>query len=80
MYAGVDTARAGDVVLLEGEGIRVLVSRGNNRYERNVDYNQIRFYHQGNFEIDTELGHVASGPEWAKWGPTLRAFLDSLAV
>jgi len=30
------------------------------------------------FEIDTELGHVASGPEWAKWGPTLRAFLDGL--
>jgi homoserine O-acetyltransferase len=28
------------------------------------------------FEIDTELGHVASGPEWAKWEPTLRAFLD----
>ena len=32
------------------------------------------------FEIDTELGHVASGPEWAKWGPTLRAFLDGLGV
>ena len=30
------------------------------------------------FEIDTELGHVASGPEWAQWGPTLRAFLDGL--
>ena len=30
------------------------------------------------FEIDTELGHVASGPEWAKWAPTLRAFLDGL--
>jgi homoserine O-acetyltransferase len=30
------------------------------------------------FEIDTELGHVASGPEWAKWTPTLRAFLDGL--
>ena len=28
------------------------------------------------FEIDTELGHVASGPEWAKWGPTLRTFLE----
>ena len=32
------------------------------------------------FEIDTELGHVASGPEWAKWGPTLRAFLDGLGA
>ena len=30
------------------------------------------------FEIDTELGHVASGPEWAKWGPTLRTFLEGL--
>jgi homoserine O-acetyltransferase len=30
------------------------------------------------FEIDTEFGHTASGPEWAKWAPTLRAFLDSL--
>jgi homoserine O-acetyltransferase len=26
-------------------------------------------------EIDTELGHVASGHEWAQWGPALRAFL-----
>jgi homoserine acetyltransferase len=30
------------------------------------------------FEIDTDLGHVASGPEWAKWGPTLRTFMDGL--
>ena len=30
-------------------------------------------------EIDTEFGHSASGPEWAKWGPELKAFLDSLA-
>ena len=30
------------------------------------------------FEIDSEFGHSASGPEWAKWGPTLRAFLDPL--
>src|SRR5947208_5555975 len=30
-------------------------------------------------EIDTEFGHSASGPEWAKWGPALKAFLDSLA-
>jgi homoserine O-acetyltransferase len=29
-------------------------------------------------EIDTELGHVASGPEWAKWGPALRTFLENL--
>jgi homoserine O-acetyltransferase/O-succinyltransferase len=30
------------------------------------------------FEIDTELGHSASGPEWAKWGPTLKAFIAGL--
>jgi homoserine O-acetyltransferase/O-succinyltransferase len=30
------------------------------------------------FEIDTELGHIASGHEWAKWGPTLQRFVDAL--
>jgi homoserine O-acetyltransferase len=30
------------------------------------------------FEIDTELGHVASGHEWSKWGPRLRSFLEEL--
>jgi homoserine O-acetyltransferase len=30
-------------------------------------------------EIDTEFGHSASGPEWAKWGPALKAFIGSLA-
>jgi len=30
------------------------------------------------FEIDTELGHSASGPEWAKWSPTLKAFIAGL--
>jgi homoserine O-acetyltransferase len=30
------------------------------------------------FEIDSELGHSASGPEHAKWSPTLRQFLDPL--
>jgi homoserine O-acetyltransferase/O-succinyltransferase len=29
-------------------------------------------------EIDSDFGHSASGPEWAKWGPALKAFLDSL--
>jgi homoserine O-acetyltransferase len=29
-------------------------------------------------EIDSDFGHSASGPEWAKWGPTLKAFLESL--
>ena len=30
------------------------------------------------FEIDSDLGHVASGPEWAKWGPRLQSFLEAL--
>jgi len=29
-------------------------------------------------EIDTEFGHTASGPEWAKWAPALRDFLAKL--
>jgi homoserine O-acetyltransferase/O-succinyltransferase len=30
------------------------------------------------FEIDSDLGHSASGPEHAKWSPVLREFLVSL--
>jgi homoserine O-acetyltransferase len=30
------------------------------------------------FEIDSELGHTASGPEHAKWSPVLREFLEPL--
>jgi homoserine O-acetyltransferase/O-succinyltransferase len=30
------------------------------------------------FEIDSELGHSASGPEHAKWSPVLRQFLEPL--
>jgi len=30
------------------------------------------------FEIDTDLGHSASGPEWAKWAPTLKDFIAKL--
>ena len=30
------------------------------------------------FEIDTELGHSASGPESAKWAPTLKEFIAGL--
>jgi homoserine O-acetyltransferase len=31
------------------------------------------------FEIDTEFGHSATGLEWAKWGPTLKAFVENLS-
>jgi homoserine O-acetyltransferase len=30
------------------------------------------------FEIDSELGHLASGPEGDKWSPALRAFMAEL--
>jgi homoserine O-acetyltransferase len=30
------------------------------------------------FEIDSDLGHSASGPEHAKWSPVLREFLVPL--
>lgn len=29
-------------------------------------------------EIDSDFGHTATGPDWAKWGPALKAFLDRL--
>jgi len=34
--------------------------------------------HAEYFEIDTDLGHSASGPEWAKWAPTLKDFITKL--
>jgi hypothetical protein len=30
------------------------------------------------FEIDSDLGHSASGLEHAKWSPVLRRFLDPM--
>jgi len=30
------------------------------------------------FEIDSENGHMASGADWQKWAPALKAFLESL--
>lgn len=32
------------------------------------------------FEIDTELGHLASGPEGDKWGPVLARFMGELTA
>lgn len=32
------------------------------------------------FELDSDLGHSSSGPEHAKWSPTLRQFLMPLVV
>lgn len=30
-------------------------------------------------EIDSDFGHLASGPDWAKWAPALRDFISGLA-
>jgi homogentisate 1,2-dioxygenase len=69
MYSGLDpsrlTAEDGDdprgmpLRLLEGEGIAVSISRRSAPMpfgEKNLDANQIRFYHRGSFRLDTELG------------------------
>jgi hypothetical protein len=32
------------------------------------------------FELHSDLGHSSSGPEDAKWSPTLRAFLAPLVA
>jgi homogentisate 1,2-dioxygenase len=71
MYAGADLnalhptdaddARGEPMPLLEGEGVRVLLSRRSESMpfaERNADHHQIRFYHRGEFVLDTELGRL----------------------
>jgi homogentisate 1,2-dioxygenase len=75
MFAGIDTnviepsdlrdADGAPVCLLEGDGIRVLLSRRSQSMpfcEKNTDYNQIRFYHRGEFAVDTELGPLTASP------------------
>jgi homogentisate 1,2-dioxygenase len=75
MFAGVDTSalepsdlrdpNGTPTCLLEGDGIRVLISRrsqGMPFCEKNTDYNQIRFYHRGEFAVDTELGPLSASP------------------
>jgi hypothetical protein len=32
------------------------------------------------FEIDSDLGHSSSGPEYRKWEPVLREFLAPLVA
>ena len=31
------------------------------------------------FELKSELGHSASGPDWAKWSPKLKEFMDKIS-
>jgi homogentisate 1,2-dioxygenase len=69
MYSGIDTTklvasdaadRAGaPMPMLEGDGIAISLSQRASAMpfaERDVDFNQIRFYHRGRFRLETELG------------------------
>ncbi len=69
MYSGVDTTAliasdASDpagapIRLMEGDGIGISLSQRTSPMpfaERDVDFNQIRFYHRGAFRLETELG------------------------
>jgi homogentisate 1,2-dioxygenase len=53
------------LTLLTGDGIEVSISHRRNPMpfaERNQDYHQIRFYHRGQFTLETELGSLSAGP------------------
>jgi homogentisate 1,2-dioxygenase len=69
MYSGVETTAltASDaqdpagtpLALLRGDGVLVSLSQRRHEMpfaEKDVDYNQIRFYHRGEFTLETELG------------------------
>ena len=73
MFAGIDSnalapsdhtdPNGEPLCVLEGDGIRVLLSRRSQAMpfcEKNTDYNQIRFYHRGEFAVDTELGPLTA--------------------
>jgi homogentisate 1,2-dioxygenase len=53
------------LTLLSGDGIEVSISHRREPMpfaERNQDYHQIRFYHRGEFTLETELGSLSAGP------------------
>ena len=75
IYAGLDSntlapsdhrdPRGTPLELLTGDGIAVSVSRRSESMpfaEKNVDFNQIRFYHKGQFRLETELGPIDVEP------------------
>jgi homogentisate 1,2-dioxygenase len=72
MYSGIDSgalsatdaadASGTPLALLRGDGVEVALSQRSEPMpfaERDVDFNQIRFYHRGSFELETELGPLA---------------------
>jgi homogentisate 1,2-dioxygenase len=57
--------RGAPLTLLTGEGVAVSVSRRSESMpfaEKNVDFNQIRFYQKGRFRLETELGPIDVEP------------------
>jgi len=75
MYQGFDTnaltpTDASDpagapITLLTGDGIEVSISHRKEAMpfaERNQDFHQIRFYHRGEFVVETELGRIETKP------------------
>jgi homogentisate 1,2-dioxygenase len=75
IYGGLDTdglepmdradPRGTPLPLLEGAGVAVSVSRRSASMpfaEKNVDFNQIRFYQRGRFRLETELGPIDVEP------------------
>jgi homogentisate 1,2-dioxygenase len=75
MYQGADTnslapsdatdPAGSPLTLLTGDGIEVSISHRRDPMpfaERNQDYHQIRFYHRGEFTLDTEFGPLSTEP------------------
>jgi homogentisate 1,2-dioxygenase len=75
MYSGIDARRltatdAGDpagtpLMLLRGTGVQVFLSQRAHPMpfaEKDVGFNQIRFYHRGEFTLETELGPLDAKP------------------
>jgi homogentisate 1,2-dioxygenase len=72
MYSGIDSGRlvatdatdpaGAPLPLLQGDGVSVSLSQRAHPMpfaEKDVDYNQIRFYHRGEFRLETELGELS---------------------
>src|SRR5579862_6215371 len=75
MYQGVDSnalvpsdatdSEGTPLTMLSGDGVEVSISHRRDPMpfaERNQDHHQIRFYHRGEFTLETELGPLDVGP------------------
>jgi homogentisate 1,2-dioxygenase len=60
-----DDAEGAPMPVMTGDGIVISISHRSEAMpfaEKDIDYHQIRFYHQGNFLLETELGELRVGP------------------